>query len=104
MALNTDVGGANLDLASVQALVLAQARWLRATHAQAELFWREYAQLLNTDALKTAAGVSLVNDDKFIIDTLGSVMLQIKTLLEGGIPAQVTDTRDFCTEVIRTDN
>lgn len=100
MALNTSVGNPAPNLAAVQAYVLSMARWTRATHEQAELFWRQYAQELNTDPLKTAAGLSLVNDDKFTVDTFGTIMLQLKNLLEGVAPTQITDTRDFVTEVI----
>lgn len=101
MALTFDIGG-TVDKSSVSAFLLNQARFVKNVRDQADLFWRIYAQLLATDQQKTDAGLDLVTfpNDRTRLDTFGTIMLQLKNLLEGSVPSQITDTRDFEAQIV----
>ena len=100
MTLTYDIGGVPTKT-NVSNMLINMAHFLQSTHQQAETYWRTLAQTLATDQQKTDAGLDIATFpfDKTMIDTMSSIMLQLKTLLEGGVPAQVTDTRDFCVQV-----
>jgi hypothetical protein len=101
MALTYDIGGVP-SKAAVSSFLMNQANFIRSVHDQADFFWRIYAQTLATDQQKTDAGLDIVTfpGDKSRLDTFGTVMLQLKNLLEGAAPAQITDTRDFDAQII----
>lgn len=101
MALTYDIGGVPTK-AGASSTLISQAQWLKGMHDQADLYRRQYAQSLATDQNKTDAGIDITTypTDAYRLDTMGAIMAAVVTLLEGGTPGTVPDTRDFCAQII----
>jgi hypothetical protein len=102
MANTYSLGGAAPTHATVSNYLLQEAQFLVSVHAQADAFFRTYAQLLQTDQQKTNAGVDFATypDDKYRLDVMGTLMTQLRGFLEGSAAAAVVDTRDLCAQII----